>query len=442
MDSLTGGYGFIDVQGWAFDQSKSSSAVSIHVYIGGTPGTTGAEGHDIGATSVTRSDVNIAYNITGVHGFSRRIPTNKRGEQTVYIYAINIGEGSNVLLKQQTVTISNATPVGNYESAAGGAGTVTVTGWALDYSDRLSSVSIHVYIGGTPGTTGAEGHDIGATSVTRSDINNTYNVTGAHGFNKKIVTAKRGTQNVYVYAINFDDGTNKLLGSKTVTITGNPVGGFESASGGAGTFTVKGWAFDYDEPSDAVNIHVYIGGTAGAANATGYSILTNVNRSDINSTYNITGTHGFERTFTTDKRGTQEVYIYAINIGEGTNTLLGHKTVTITGNPVGNLESATGGDGTVSVIGWAFDPDQPSDAIHIHVYIGGPSGSANAIGYNLRETTVLRTDVNNNKGITGNHGFNSTISTTKTGSQPIYVYAINVGAGSTTLLGTKTVTIA
>ena len=36
-----------------------------------------------------------------------------------------------------------------------------------------------------------------------------------------------------------------------------------------------------------------------------------------------------------------------------------------------------------------FDSDRLSDSVHIHVYVGGPSGSANAIGYNLRGTRAL-----------------------------------------------------
>ena len=111
-----------------------------------------------------------------------------------------------------------------------------------------------------------------------------------------------------------------------------PQGCLDSVSGGVGTVTVRGWIFDRDALSKACEVHVYIGGPAGSSNAEGYAKIANKSRSDVNKAYPGVGDyHGFDETITTKKRGTQEVYVYAINIAgtPGDNVLLGSKTVTI-----------------------------------------------------------------------------------------------------------------
>jgi hypothetical protein len=59
-------------------------------------------------------------------------------------------------------------------------------------------------------------------------------------------------------------------------------------------------------------------------------IKANTERTDVDAVYNCGGQHGFGETITTSKRGEQNVYVYAINIGDGKNVCLGNKNVTIT----------------------------------------------------------------------------------------------------------------
>jgi uncharacterized repeat protein (TIGR02543 family) len=115
----------------------------------------------------------------------------------------------------------------------------------------------------------------------------------------------------------------------------DPQGYFDRATGGAGTVNVIGWAFDRDDVSVALRIHVYIGGEAGDPNAEGhFGVVANLHRPDVNNRFpGVGNNHGFNATLTTAKRGSQNVYIYAINVGGGNNTYLGMKTVNIT-NPV------------------------------------------------------------------------------------------------------------
>ncbi len=108
-------------------------------------------------------------------------------------------------------------------------------------------------------------------------------------------------------------------------------------------------------------------------------------------------------------------------------------------NPVGNVDSISGGLNTIYVTGWAFDPDESSKNISIHVYIGG--NSATGEGHNIGVANLERNDVNNAYGIAGNHGFAASIITSKTGTQPIYIYAIDSQGGNNPCIGSGTVTI-
>ncbi|MCR5429685.1 MAG: CHAP domain-containing protein [Eubacterium sp.] len=217
IDLCNGGDGTISVGGWAFDKDAPSTSIDVHVYIGGSAGSNGAEGHVLTANHA-RDDVNKAYGISGKHGYSSTITTSKRGEQKVYIYAINKGKGSNVLIGSKTVTITAYNPQGTIDYCNGGEGSISTQGWAFDRSDSSKSISVHIYIGGYASDSGAEGHPIVADKV-RDDVNKAYGIKGNHGFKNTITTNKRGSQIVTFYAINTGAGGNVFLGSRTVTIT-------------------------------------------------------------------------------------------------------------------------------------------------------------------------------------------------------------------------------
>jgi len=104
IDGVSGGYGGIEVNGWAFDPDDTSIPIDIHIYIGGLAGSSSAEGINIGAAKCRRDDVNAAHGCGNYHGYSTWIPTSRRGKQTVYIYAIDSTYGY-TLLGSRTVNI-------------------------------------------------------------------------------------------------------------------------------------------------------------------------------------------------------------------------------------------------------------------------------------------------------------------------------------------------
>lgn len=97
--------GKIRVGGWAFDRDSLGNNLQIHVYVGGPAGS-GAPGYVVTANAY-RPDVNKAYpGVGNYHGFNSTISVSKRGIQTVYIYAINVGGGNaNPLLGTKSVNI-------------------------------------------------------------------------------------------------------------------------------------------------------------------------------------------------------------------------------------------------------------------------------------------------------------------------------------------------
>ncbi len=113
IDGVDGGAGSIRIYGWAFDGDITSQSIYVAVYIGGDSGSADAEGHRILANK-TRPDVNAAFGCGDNHGIDETITTSKRGNQTVYIYGINVGAGSdNPLIAVKNVTISEPSSSGN-----------------------------------------------------------------------------------------------------------------------------------------------------------------------------------------------------------------------------------------------------------------------------------------------------------------------------------------
>ena len=245
-------------------------------------------------------------------------------------------------------------------------------------------------------------------------------------------TASESTQGIIGYW--YPDG----LGDDSQE-TNNPQGNVDSIVGSAGSITVSGWVFDKDDTTATIEVHVYIGGVAGSG-AEAHIIKADKLREDVNTAYPGAGNyHGFCETISTDKSGNQDVYIYAINIGGGsTNPELGHETVSITPVyiPEGNVDFWAGGQGTVTVSGWAFDRDSVETGLSIHVYIGG-------VFQGGMKADKLRADVGMAYPGAGDyHGFEGTISTTLIGEQKVEVYAINVGGGNgNSLIGSKIITI-
>ena len=104
----------------------------------------------------------------------------------------------------------------------------------------------------------------------------------------------------------------------------NPEGNVDVVSSGINSVYIKGWAFDRDDVSQPVGIHVYIGDRCCAA------FMADAYRSDVNTAYGVGDYHGFEREISVSETGEQRIRIFAINIGDGSNVQIVDSTIPIT----------------------------------------------------------------------------------------------------------------
>ncbi len=103
-------------------------------------------------------------------------------------------------------------------------------------------------------------------------------------------------------------------------------------------------------------------------------------------------------------------------------------------NPTGCIDLITGtDDGYIEISGWAFDRDDTSTQLGIHVYVGGPAGSG-APGYSYVANSY-RPDVNDFYGVGEYHGYDIKIPVSSIGKKSVYVYAINIGGGNNVEIG-------
>ena len=123
--------------------------------------------------------------------------------------------------------------------------------------------------------------------------------------------------------------------------TYNAEGEYESAAGGIGCVTIKGFAFDKSNKKENIYVHCYAKDANGNATFLGQT-LANQEREDVNNKYSVGSNHGFSQVFITSLSGTYTVEVSAMNIGGGNAvTFLGAKTVTIK-QPTVNFDSCGG----------------------------------------------------------------------------------------------------
>jgi hypothetical protein len=210
--------GGIWVRGWAADNDAPTATTQVLVSIGGVLGK--GETHTLDA-KLQRTDIPRTYPQFGeYHGFNQTLTTKMRGQQQVYVYAVNApgtGGTPEKLIAIRSVFIG-VDPHGNLNNIETRPGGIWVRGWAADEDSPHGILKVIVSIGGELGK--GETHTLTA-GLQRTDIPRTYPLFGEmHGFNQTLTSKLRGTQQVYVYAQNIADtgGADKLIAIRTVTI--------------------------------------------------------------------------------------------------------------------------------------------------------------------------------------------------------------------------------
>lgn len=142
-------------------------------------------------------------------------------------------------------------------------------------------------------------------------------------------------------------GHNETWGGVTINIDNNyveggtagsgapssddPKGSFDSVSSPApGQVRIEGWAFDPNAPRKQLEIHAYLGEGSGPRGASRYELgpVASQDRPDLIERYSRAGApHGFDVTFPVVGSGRQRVCVYALDIGAGSDRLLGCRYV-------------------------------------------------------------------------------------------------------------------
>jgi hypothetical protein len=315
-------------------------------------------------------------------------------------------------------------PIGVVDTWSTGAGSIRVTGWAVD-GDDTASIPIHIYVDGL-GPTGV------LADAGNSTVGALFPLWGTpHGFDITINGLTVGTHNMCVWAINTGYGANKQLECRTVAVADppeDPFGRVLTARAGPGLVHAVGIAFD-PNTFDPINVHVYVDGNLS------YGVTASDGNVVAGALYPAWGTpHGFDVRVGGLAGGTHTLCIYGINVGPGANSLIGcnDQLRVPTGSPIGWVGSAIAVGGQILLSGGAVDPDT-ADPINVHVYVDGvlqlgataDHGNA-AIGLFLPEWGTP-------------HGYDITVPGVGPGPHQVCVYAINVGPGDNNLLACRAV---
>ena len=211
----------------------------------------------------------------------------------------------------------------------------------------------------------------------------------------------------------------------------NPVLTLTTATHQGNDVHLVGYAFDHDRPSTPLVVRVYSDGRLVLQKSTDRV------RPIMNRHFRLSGAHAFN-VHLTIPNGTHVITVRTGNVGPGTS---GRELVhrwTIDGNARGALESVTMPTASsVEFRGWTYDPDAPASSNSVQVRQDGAVVGTYTAGSS-------RPDIDAKYGITGQHGFDVTLTGAAPGTHEFCVYGTNLGAAVAdpqVLLGCSTQTI-
>ena len=319
--------GTIRVAGWAFDPDTDSPC-EIHVYVGGPADDPKAEGHSgFYADNVERPDVNSTYDLSGNHGYDFTFETDKTGELEVYVYAIDDkSSDNNAFIDSGVVYVEERKESGYEDSPEQYDKPLEIDFEGIeDYLEIENGQEFDLMFKFAGDGIYTIGYDNSNSSIV-SPIEwlNTDYSRGTSGIRIRACEPGETSFTIYLYNDKYDAIFSRSL---DICVTQNneyesnpdssnsPIGSVDIVeSDRPGVIRVAGWAFDPDTNSPC-EIHVYVGGPADDPKAEGHSgfYANSVERPDVNSIYDLSGNHGYDFTFETDKTGELEVYVYAID---------------------------------------------------------------------------------------------------------------------------------
>lgn len=400
----------INMWGWAYDGSAPTNPVAIHVKVN--------DQWTAWSANTSNATANILYPGAGPnHGFGGTISVPGAGVYNVCVFAVNQGDGENLQLGCYNLNVSDGSPAGELKDLWASPGKISLWGWGLD-PDTVNPIQIHVKVNNAWAI-------LQADAPSTSSLGAYPNSGSNHGFGG-VVPAAGGTNNVCVYAVNVGDGSNTTLGCRVVVVpSGSPVGVMDDMWTTPTGISMWGWALDPDT-IDPIPVHVLVDGV--------WTVLTaNAPNAGVGQAYPVYGdNHGFSGVIPAAP-GPHSVCAWGVNQGIGANLAFGCRTMTVaSGSPVGSLNQVWGTPGSVSLWGWALDPDTIGP-IQVHIRIDDQWAVTNADAPNAGVAQAY-------PGYGTNHGFGDVIPVAP-GVHSVCVWAINAGAGGNLGFGCQTITV-
>jgi cellulase/cellobiase CelA1 len=211
---------------------------------------------------------------------------------------------------------ADGAPKGSLAAASTVTAGISVSGWAFDPAATSKSLAVTITEDGTKVATTT-------ANVTSSSAARAAGAGTKQGYSA-IVRGAAGKRTICVTATNASGAHSTSLGCRTVTVpAAGPVGRLDAASSSAKRrVTMSGWTFDRDSIAKALTVQITSNGrvltTTTASKA----------RADVNNAYGAGASHGYSVTFAIAS-GARKLCAVAVNVGSGTNTSLGCKTVAV-----------------------------------------------------------------------------------------------------------------
>ena len=297
--------GVITADGWAFDLSEPATPANVMLTTDG------------GVTTILTANGKrpelAGYGIPGNHGFNYSYQGPTTGSSNVCQFVFNIAGGSDQLTACAKATVPALDPQGYFDGSIDGAGNINLSGYAFDLNQPGAPLNVMFT------TNGQVTQIIGATGP-RPELAY-YGIPGNHGFTTGYKGPSGSSADVCMWAFNVGPGANTFVGCKTIKPPQiNPQAAFAASASGK-QINVNGWAFDLSSPASPVTLMITTNGEV-----TQFTSASGP-RPEL-AMYGIPGNHGFAMSYAAPKAGTNQVCVYAFDIGGGENVLAGCQNVT------------------------------------------------------------------------------------------------------------------
>ena len=229
--------------------------------------------------------------------------------------------------------------------------------------------------------------------------------------------------------------------SSAASISGhNPVGHLDTVfDASQSSIGFSGWTADPDALSQPLTVLVTVDG------APATYLVTNVRRPDVTAAVGAGPQAGFASSLVVPA-GTHQICVAARNVGAGASVWFGCASATVAGlppdqaahNPAGYLDSAATPDTTsttVSVRGWAVDPDSPGQPLAVSATVDGRVAALSDLVTEVRPDVAAAMHSGPNQG----YAFDTVIAAN--GLHTVCVNAANVGAGAPVQIGCASVQV-